>query len=211
MMLRAIHPSRRRRRGLTLLELLLALSISALVAGSLVAMLDAVAVGTTRRGDIRSTLVVAGGISTRLNAYLTPSNALLDVAEDGFVLWFNDDRSSDTVHATELRWFEFDPDTGQFFVAWIAFPDTWTKVARDLADAEFAVGSDWDQVRRRYELEGHLIETPVAEGLTGLRVRIPGDLTVAERLSMELDFETSAMPITLAPAFTIDSQRWPAR
>ncbi|MFK7958972.1 MAG: hypothetical protein AB8G96_00465 [Phycisphaerales bacterium] len=197
------------RRALTLLELLLALSISALVAGSLVAMLDAVAVGTTRRGDIRSTLVVAGGITTRLNAYVTPSNALLDATEDGFVLWFNDDRSGGTVHGTEIRWFEFDESTGQLFVAWIAFPDTWSKVVRDLEDGEYTPGSDWSLVRRKYEDAGHIIESPVAEGLAGLRVLVPDDVPTASRFSVELDFTTSASAITLTPAFSIDTHRAP--
>ncbi|MCP4247270.1 MAG: hypothetical protein GY778_09505, partial [bacterium] len=81
------QPTRTRRNGLTLVELLLAVMISALIGGGVVAMLVAVAYGTSSSRDLRAIVVKSATIDGRLGAAIRRSRQVLAVGTDYCILW----------------------------------------------------------------------------------------------------------------------------
>ena len=63
-------PDHKSTRGLTSIELMIALTITALIAAAIAGMLTAVSDGVYTRGDARSVMVRANAAQTRLSAYI---------------------------------------------------------------------------------------------------------------------------------------------
>ena len=102
-----------RTRGLTLLELLLALSVTAMVGLAMSTAMTATARGMTNAGDSRSALQRANVAYTRLRGYTIHSLSLLQHdPTKGFVLWGSDDYPGGKVNLSELRVFWFDAALG---------------------------------------------------------------------------------------------------
>lgn len=150
-MTRRARPSR---RALTLLELVIALTITAMVAAAITGMMGAVASGVDTRQDGRSAMTRAQASQTRLGAYIAPSRAFLDIAPEQIVLWLDDGRESGTVHASEIRWLLHDESARTISVHYVKFPDEWLQIARELADNEYPSSADWTAVLSFYEGQG---------------------------------------------------------
>jgi len=179
-------------RGLTLVELMLALTITVMISGGIAAMMTAVSTGVGSKRDSRSVMLHAHAAQTRLSAYVVPANCILDAGIDGFTLWFNDRRESDSVHATEIRWIDFDADAGALCVAFVVFPDSWTQTQKDLADLEYPIGTDWEMVRRKYELDGHLRMMCLVDGLDSVTISLDQPTPLASTLvELDLSFATN--------------------
>lgn len=153
------------RRALTLVEMMLALSITAMIGLALTAMLTAISTGMETRHDARTHLLHANAAQIRLSAYIAPSLCVLYANGADLVLWHNDSRRSGTVHASELRWLLFDEDEGTISVYMVDFPDTWTQTQRLVADAEFPVSTDWIAVYRQYQINGWVRGIVLVDGL----------------------------------------------
>jgi hypothetical protein len=104
------HPERQRppasgpaRPGLTLLEMLLALAGTALVAIAIAAMTSAVAYGTADRTDLRSLVVKQKTICSRITAAIRSSAKVLAATDDIIVLWLCDDDASGTPNLSEIQ------------------------------------------------------------------------------------------------------------
>ena len=67
------------RRGLTLIELVLALAITAMVAAAIAAMVGAITSGEMSRRDNRDTIVRTYTATTRLSAYIASCMSVLEV------------------------------------------------------------------------------------------------------------------------------------
>src|SRR5882672_11104906 len=100
------------RAGMTLIELVLALSVTAMVATAITAMLNAMSTGVVNKRDSRSLMVRAHAAETRFSAYIAPARCVLAADDDSVVVWFDDARESETVHATEVRWLVYDKVDG---------------------------------------------------------------------------------------------------
>ena len=179
------------RRGLSLLEMLLALSITALIAAGISSMISAVTSGVGSRRDIRTTMVRANAAQTRLAAYIVPCRSMLASNGSNLVLWLNDSRESDSVHATEIRWLLVDADQGAIDVHFVDFPDTWTQAAKDLADAEYPATADWDAVLTQYQTDGWVTTVRLVDGLDSASVRTDAVAPMDSRhVTFELGFGT---------------------
>ncbi len=161
------HDDRRhhRRHGLSLLELMLAVTITALVGAAIAGMLNAVAVGVDTRRDNRSMMVRSSLAQARLNAYIAPARCVLDQRGPQIVLWFNDQKKSETVHASELRWLEYDRNEGTLSVSYVSFPEHWSMLEVDHADREYPSNSDWGRIRNEFDGQGLLNELTLVDGL----------------------------------------------
>lgn len=133
----------RRCSGFTLLEFLLAISITVLVAAATAAMLTSVATSTEYDADVRESIVRTQALDVRLGSYITPSLWVLDAGTSSMVLWLEDSRESETVHSTEVRWIEYSPDAGEIMVHYVRFPDSMTELEKELADEELPAGTDF--------------------------------------------------------------------
>ena len=178
------HVPRPTRNGLTLLELMLALSVTAMVAAAVWDMMGAVTAGVSTRRDNRSTMVRAAAAATRLSAYVAPSRCLLAVDGSDVALWLNDRRESETVHATEIRWLVFDPADATYEVYIVAFPESWTQAAKDLEDKEYLLGTNW--------MQGWTASLPLVDGVDGVSVTTDAVSALnAEHINFNVSFQTS--------------------
>jgi prepilin-type N-terminal cleavage/methylation domain-containing protein len=144
------------RRGLSLLELLLALSITAMVAAAISSMLSVVSVGIDSRRDSRTLMLRGQASQLRLSAYIAPSRCILGTSGANIALWLTDSRQSDTVHATEVRWLRYDSVNGELAVHYVSFPAGWTQTMKDLADHEYLRRTDWEAVYTTYSTAGQI-------------------------------------------------------
>lgn len=98
---------------MTIVELLLALTITSLVALSTGMMLVGVSYGTTSNAQMREVGVRLKTVTTRLNAALRGSKMILATDSDYIVLWTSDARADDGPNISELHLIERDPATGE--------------------------------------------------------------------------------------------------
>ncbi len=177
------------RRGLTLMELLLALSISAMVAGTIVAMLSAVRQGVVSRRDSRNVLVMAHAAETRLTAYLVPANCILEATSTSLVIWLNDDTKSDTVHATELRWMRYDAAAGEIVVDYVSFPEDWSEAMCDVNNRDYPKASNWETVKQSYATRDLIRSITIVDQLGDLEIVIDAAPMSARQASFDLTYE----------------------
>ncbi|MEM1211900.1 MAG: type II secretion system protein [Planctomycetota bacterium] len=97
-----------RRRGLTLVELLLAISGSAVIGAAIVAMLTASAYATDEANDMRALVVRHKTISARLAANIRESKQVLATGTDYLVLWVADSDGDEVPSLMEIRRIERD-------------------------------------------------------------------------------------------------------
>ncbi len=192
------------RRGLSLLEMLLALSITALIAVGISSMISAVTSGVGTRRDIRTTMVRANAAQTRLAAHIVPCRTVLASNGSDLVLWLNDSRESDSVHATEIRWLLFDADQGAIDVHFVDFPEAWTQTAKDLADTEYSADADWDAVLTQYQTNGWINTIRLVDGLDSAWVSTDAAVPMVSRhVIFELGFHTDTGPVPVRVSATV--------
>jgi prepilin-type N-terminal cleavage/methylation domain-containing protein len=208
-----MHPLHHiRRRGMTLLELMLALSITAMVSTAIAGMLNAMTTGVVTRRDSRGVMVRATTAQTRLGAYITPARSVLASNGGNVVLWYEDSRESDTVHASEVRWIRFDAATQGIDVLYVAFPDAWTDIACDLADKEHAANSNWDAVLAGYQAMNLVASMRVVDGLSDAAVTLNDvDALEARVVSHDLDFAVQGGSQRVRMASAVMFHQQPAR
>lgn len=197
------HP-RPSRRGLTMLEFVLALAITAMVAIAISGMLTAVASGERLRRDNRAFVVRSHVAKSRLAAYVAKSRCILDADGANAVLWLDDSRASETVHATEIRWLIFDSAEGTLDVHFVDFPPEWTDVAKDLEDAEYPSNADWAAIWTEYESNGYISELTLVDGLQGVSVTTDqADPMDSKEITFDLDFTTGTTGSPMSQAVSV--------
>jgi hypothetical protein len=106
------------------------------------------------------------------------------------VLWFEDSRESETVHATELRWLRFDADARELNVHYVDFPPEWTQPARDLEDLEYSSNTDWSAVYTYYSTRGWIKSRTLIDQLGSCAATSNAKSAMNARcISFELEFE----------------------
>lgn len=192
------------RRGMSLLELMLALTVTALVAAAISGMMGAVSTGVSSRRDGRSVMVRASAAESRLSAYVSPSRCILDAGANSLVVWLKDERESNTVHGTEIRWLLFDAGAGTLDVYYVKFPDVWAQAAKDLEDREHARDSNWTTVLNYYDSKGWIADFPLVDGLSSVAITTNHATALnARHVSANLGFETETGVLQTAVAATI--------
>jgi hypothetical protein len=164
------RPAEPTRRGLTFLEFVLALAVTAMIGLAITGMMMAVTTGQRSRRDNRSFVIRTEALKSRLAAYLGPSRCILATDGTNLVLWLNDSRQGETVHASEVRWLIFNAVDGTLEVHYVSFPSDWTEVTRALEDHEFPYNADWFSVYGMYDAAGHIASYPLLDGLQAVSV-----------------------------------------
>ncbi|MGB0766244.1 MAG: hypothetical protein ACPGYV_00885 [Phycisphaeraceae bacterium] len=100
---------RSRHRGLTLLELLLALAGTAVIGTAVAAMVTGVAYGTATDKDMRALVTRQMALRARVEAEVRESRMLLDAGANYLVLWSSDADDDGLPSKTELQVIEYDP------------------------------------------------------------------------------------------------------
>ena len=162
----------KRRRGMTLAELIIALAITSVVGAGVVAMTDAVARVLDQGRSERERTIASAVASTRLSSIVAPCSCALSVEGGTVVLWRGDTLRDRQVQATEVGWVRFDPESSELRYEWIAFPEGWS--ARDQASANrtCSLEENWERMRKDYETNGHLQHCVLLDGLQSVETAI---------------------------------------
>lgn len=130
--------SRRRCAGLTLVEMMLAMAITALIVAAISAMLMAVAYGTSSRGDMRGLVMKQKLLAVRLDAAIRGSKQVLSLVDgEVIVLWLDDADGDENPSLGEVRRIEFDAATGNIKSYKMVYPDGWTTEQKAAVDWHF--------------------------------------------------------------------------
>lgn len=159
------------RRGVTALEFLLAISITALIALATGSLLLAVAQGTDYDRYMREFVIRSQALSVRLSSYIMPSLCILDSGISSLVLWLDDSTASETVHVSELRWIDHDPALGTVRLFAVVFPDTWSEAERSLYDIELPAASDWWAVLDTYKTLGYVESLRLSDAVAAFTIQ----------------------------------------
>lgn len=178
----------RARPGLTLVELMLALSITVITGLAMVTATSAVARGITGINAARSALQRAHAAHARLRAYTEPGRCFLAWdATRGFAMWLHDDRANDLVNLTELRVFWFDDAAGTLSVERVTFPDGWPDEDYEAVDVELSSGTDMFAAIESMRALGYTQTEVLADGVAALELAHSAlSLTEANRVRLTL-------------------------
>ncbi|MEM9418110.1 MAG: prepilin-type N-terminal cleavage/methylation domain-containing protein [Planctomycetota bacterium] len=123
-------------RGLTLVELLMALGIMGLISAAVAGMLSAVAYGTDADSDVRELVARNKMVTTRINAAVRGSQKVLDAGQGAdftwLVLWDRDLDANGEPSLLEIRLLEYEVATRT--LSSYSAPDGTTDVLYELTD-----------------------------------------------------------------------------
>lgn len=162
-------------RGFTLVELMLGLAITTMVALAIASMLTMVSDATSRSRDDRSVLMRANLAQVRLRSYAEPSLAMLAFDPvQGVAIWLQDDKPGSTVNLAELRVLWFDQATGSIAVERVVFPNTWTQQMKDQANVVLPKNSDFFAAMVAQRQAGFTTTKTLLETVASFNLSFPG-------------------------------------
>ena len=183
------------RRGVTLLEMILAIGITAIVGAAIASMMAAVSNGLTSRDDGRRTAVQLATTQVRIAAYIAPARCILNGSNNSLVIWLNDNRESGTVHASEVRWLMFDESIKSFVVKFVAFPETWSQSMIDAADTECTQSTEYGSLLANLESAELISELVLVDGMEDCSIWIDDlDPLAAIRACIRFSLSTNFGP-----------------
>jgi len=111
---------KRSARGMTLLEVMLAIAIMGMVGLGTTAMMSALTTGMVEQHDTRSSMLRAGLSQARLSSYIATCRCLLDLERTRLVLWLEDADGDNVIDGTEVRWISWEHTGGALEIRWVA-------------------------------------------------------------------------------------------
>jgi type II secretory pathway pseudopilin PulG len=132
------------RRGLSLLEMLLAIGITSIIGAAIASMMAAASNSLSSKDDGRQSAIRLATTQVRLGAYIAPSRCILDKSNTHLTLWLEDSRENNTVHASEIRWLSFDENKKILAVDFVDFPDDWSQSMIDSADVACTPSTNYE-------------------------------------------------------------------
>lgn len=178
----------RRHRGFTVVELLIGIVITALVAMAISTMLTLVGETTARSRDSRAALMRSHLAQVRLRSYTEPALAVLDFDEDaGVAVWLHDDNPGEKVNLTELRILWFDADNGDIQIEYVSFPDNWTPAMKAAADITLAKDADFFAAMVAQRVAGMTVTETLLETVADFDLTFAaGTLQASDRIRFAL-------------------------
>ena len=139
---------RRLRRGMTLLEVMLAIAVMSMVGLGTTGMMSALTTGMVQQHDARSSMLRAGLSQARLSSYVSRSRCLIDLEPNRLVLWLEDADGDDAIDGTEVRWVFWNSNAQTLTINWV------TDEQGDTLEEPYANPTtidwwqEWDQLER---------------------------------------------------------------
>lgn len=170
--------TRARHRGMTLAELLMALSITVLVGAGIVAMMESIGRVLDEGRMQRAETIASATAASRLSSVVAPSACALELSSGLVTLWSGDIRRDGAIQASELIWIRHETDLGTLVVEKVRFPDEYGTLERNEADQTFDIDQDFSAVRVQYQQQGHLESKILLDGIEDIELAM-ADLDVA--------------------------------
>lgn len=181
-----------RRRGTTLVELLMALIVSALVAGSVASLLNVLGGALREQDQLASQLVRTAGGHARLSDHLLRSRAILGLSATQVALWIPSEdfvvsnsykEAYDQVNAREIRWYTWIPTQSRLVMS------------RTLNQSDTTVhphSTNWTTLYNSLQTSNALETVTVFDGLASASFYSGGfDPCATRRVSLELVFDAN--------------------
>ena len=186
------------RRGMTLVELTMALAMACLVGSGVVAMTESVG-RVLMEGRIQKENTTASATaSSRLAAVVSTASCPLMLSPQLVVCWGTDLHRDGRIQASELRWIRFDDEDGTLHLEQIGFPDDFGPRDIERADRTFASDADFRRVRRQFSNEGLLDSRMLLDGLVDVELAMSretqADPIDQKRISWRLQWSEEATP-----------------
>ena len=177
-----------RHRGMTLVELLIALAITTVIGLAMVTVLTTVARGLSSANGERSALQRANVLSHRLTSYSQAALAIIAADKGGLAMWLHDETGEQQVNLLELRVFWFDEDSEVVTLEYVSFPDTWTEEEVDAANTIVTSIEDPFVVMEQQRALGYTVSNEIVDGVGGIAVIASNKSAPASpRFAMTLD------------------------
>jgi type II secretory pathway pseudopilin PulG len=181
------------RRGLSLLEMVLAIGITSIISAAIASMMAASTNSLTSKNDGRQSSIRLATTQARLSAYIAPSLCILDKGPSLLTLWLEDSRESNTVHVSEIRWIKFDEELNILTTEFVDFPDTWSQTMLDASDIECNALTDYEGLLAALRMDDLINSVTLIDGMDScgfwMNNSIPIDATrVCIRFSFESEY-----------------------
>ncbi len=192
--------TRTTRRGLTILELMLALTITVVIGAGLVSVISMISQVTTFDRDSRTGSLRAHAVQIRLHAYTDTGLCILQTNNVGeFALWLEDNNSDGAVNLSEFRVFLLGED-GSMICERLDMPDAWTEEQIALYDIVLPSSSDFFVVMEQQRTADMTSSVVIADGLSQASLQFDTAQPIdAKRLllSFQQDFTSGAQTDSL--------------
>ena len=159
-----------RHKGMTLAELLMAMSITVLVGAGIVAMMESIGRVLDDGRTQRAETIASATAASRLSSVVAPAACALELSSDLVTLWSGDMRRDGSIQASELVWIRYESDTGNLMVEQVRFPDEYGSVERNDADQTYDIDQDFSAVHTQYVQVGHLESRVLLDGIDDLEL-----------------------------------------
>jgi prepilin-type N-terminal cleavage/methylation domain-containing protein len=176
------------RAGVTLIELMLALSLLSLVGICIVMMVKATADGTAGQTDGRRHLVRMQSLEAQVASVVRPCSCILAAGTNYLVVWTGDGpdinlATNQTVNLSELAMFELDTNTQQLRLYRTTWPAGTTVAAMIAADATYAASSNWYNAAQAAKSTGYFNGTLLANKVTSFNVTLDSGTPTAAMMA----------------------------
>jgi prepilin-type N-terminal cleavage/methylation domain-containing protein len=204
-----------RRAGLTLIELIIGLSITAVIASIIAVLINATAMGTTSQQDGRRLLVRFQAIRSAVSNDLSNAKCILDVGPNYIVYWIGDDPAgvvapNNAVNLSELRMLEVDT-AGNLNLYRVQWPATFKNADILSADQTYAANTAWHSAVQNAATAGYLVPAKLASNATGLAATLDSATLTSARmvtLSISLNDTVTTRTIVLGAAIHSPTAPW---
>lgn len=193
----------RRRRAFTLVELLVAIAITAIVAAAAGATLSAVAVGLRGQEEAAQEVARIARVQARLCDHLYRARMVLAQSPESVAIWLPSEAfdgsdanaaAFDAIHTDEVRWYRFDRQARLLVMQ---------KANASAGRAVHPLASDWESLRSSLAATGGLSTGTVLEGVQEAAFRYESFDRCRDRrvaLEVQLDDEHGGLHLELGGA-----------
>jgi prepilin-type N-terminal cleavage/methylation domain-containing protein len=196
------HPfySRAINRGFTLVETLLALTITAMISATVASMLFGVSASVATSGNSRDRLAARDVASYRLNNLIRGSGRVLAAGSDYLVLWTADANNNQKPNLAEIRRFEFD-STGKQLRSYAA-PATLV----DANNTTYELTSYFSSVTTSLKGSANFVETQIMPNIQGFAVTVPTPLNTAKLINYTITLSDAQGNFSVQSVVALHSQ-----
>lgn len=187
--------ARRQRHGFTLLEILLAVSLTAVIGLSVAIMLGAMNSATQVEGDARRGTIRRQVASARLGNTIRSAVMVLAAGDDHLVLWHTDANQNTSPDLSELVRVEFDSDAGE--LQSYAAPDD----LDPMSDISYDLTDDFGAITAGLAGSAALPRTRLVSDVTACDIELDqADPQEARLIRVQMTIDQPSGPVTVTIA-----------
>lgn len=165
------HPGPGGRTAFTLVELMIALTITAMVAACIAIMVNSVAAGTIGAQDGRRHLVRMQSLESRLLGTVHSASCILAAGNAYIVYWTGDANCDNNLQLSELGLLELD-NTNTLQQYHTVFPANFSLAQIASANTTYATNTNWYAAAQTAKSTGYFPATAVARNITTFNVTL---------------------------------------